>query len=199
MTVTKEEICQHALVLIGAQPISSFDDGSTEATACENMYENTVQDALSTYRWRFAIGMEQMSRLVDAPLTKWDAAYQIPTTCLWPLTCYINSSVIDFDRYEDMIFCDATSSDEVILEYVARVDEQFWPPYFTQYIIHLMAAQLALSIAMNESMAQSLNSMAAQKGSIARNRDAMGRTAPNIKTTRLINSRFRRSGYLRTE
>ena len=51
---TPLDICSRALILIGAEPISSFDDGTTEATVAVNMYEDVVQAALVNSRWRFA-------------------------------------------------------------------------------------------------------------------------------------------------
>jgi len=61
MSVTKIDICAQALIMIGAQPITSFEDGTTEAIACANLYENTVRDQLSRYRWRFSVGQVQLS------------------------------------------------------------------------------------------------------------------------------------------
>ena len=193
MSVNNIKICQQALVLFGANPISSFDDGTTEATACQNLYEDTARDELSQYRWRFASNQIQLSRLESAPSAKWDAAYQLPTNCLAVSTVYVNDIPIDFDRYEDMIFCQAETSDVVVLEGVFRVDEQFWPPYFVKMMIYRMASQLAHSIAAQTDTAQMLDRMAIRHAALARNRDAQGRTAPRIDTSRLINTRFRNS------
>ena len=191
MAATKIEICQQALVMIGASPISSFDDGTTEAIACENMYAETVKNELALYRWRFATAMQLMSRLEDAPATKWDAAYQLPAEMLVPYTVYVNSVPINFDRYEDMIFCDAASTDEVYIEGLYNVAEQFWPPYFTMLIILRMAALLVHSIGAQVDTSDLLDRRAGRQGAIARARDAQGRTAPRFDTTRLISNRFR--------
>ena len=40
MATTKIDICARALVMIGAQPITSFTDGSTEALVANNVYED---------------------------------------------------------------------------------------------------------------------------------------------------------------
>ena len=37
------DIASRALVLIGAEPITSFDDSSTEGLVATNMYEDTVR------------------------------------------------------------------------------------------------------------------------------------------------------------
>lgn len=193
MAVTSLQICQQALVVIGAQPLTSFDDGTTEAIACLNLYENTARDELSQYRWRFASNQVQLSRLVDVPSAKWDAAYQLPPECLAITTVYVNDIPIDFDRYEDNVFCNAEATEVVILEGTFRIDEQYWPPYFVQMMVYRIASQLAHSIAAQTDTSQMLDQMAVRHSRFARNRDAQGRTAPKIDTSRLINTRFRNS------
>lgn len=193
MHISSLQICQQALVLIGAQPLTSFDDGTTESIACSNLYENTARDELGQYRWRFASNQVQLSRLVDVPSAKWEAAYQLPPECLSISTVYVNDIPIDFDRYEDNVFCNAEVEDVVILEGTFRVDEQFWPPYFVQMMVYRIASQLAHSIAAQVDTSDLLDQRAMRHARMARNRDAQGRTAPKIDTSRLINTRFRNS------
>jgi len=88
MALTSIDVCARALILIGASPITSFDDGTTEAIVADNLYQDTVRDLLSRHRWRFASSQIQMNRLVDAPEHKWDAAYQIPAECILPRRVY---------------------------------------------------------------------------------------------------------------
>lgn len=196
MPASAVSICQQALVMIGAQPIASLDDDSTEGIACRTLYEPTTTDELAQYRWRFATGMEQITRLATAPATKWGAAYQLPPLCLVPSTVYVNGKPIDFDRYEDNIYCDAAEADEVFLEGVYRVDEQFWPPFFERLIVYRMAAQLAHSVAGQVDTSDLLDRRSIRHAAMARNRDAQGRTATRIDTTRLIRARSAHSrGY----
>lgn len=189
MSINSVSICQQALVMIGANPIASLDDDTTEGVACRTLYEPTVRDELSQYRWRFASGIEQMSRLATGPGTKWSAAYQLPPACLVPSTVYVNGTPIDFDRYEDNIWCNASPADEVMLEGVYRVAEQFWPPYFERLIAYRMASQLVHSIAAQVDTSDLLDRRAIRHAALARNRDAQGRTATRIDTTRLIRNR----------
>jgi hypothetical protein len=189
MSATAVSICQQALVMIGAEPISSLDDDTTEGVACRTLYEPTARDELSQYRWRFATGMEQMSRLADTPATKWSAAYQVPPNCLVLSTVYVNGNPIRFDRYEDNVYCDASETDEVFAEGIYRVDEQFWPPYFERLMVYRMASQLAHSIAAQVDTSELLDRRALRHAALARTRDAQGRTATRINTTRLIKGR----------
>ena len=71
MATTKIDICARALVMIGVS-ITSFTDGTTESTVASNLYEDTIKNILSSYRWRFASKQAQLSRLTDAPDHKWD-------------------------------------------------------------------------------------------------------------------------------
>jgi hypothetical protein len=194
MSISAVSICQQALVMIGAQPIASLDDDTTEGIVCRSLYEATVRDELSQYRWRFATGVEQLNRLVATPGGKWGAAYQLPPACLVPSTVYVSGNPIDFDRYEDNIYCNASVTAEVLLEGVYRVDEQFWPPYFERVIVYRLASHLAHSIAQQVDTSDLLDRRAIRHAALARNRDAQGRTATRIDTTRLVRNRSVNSG-----
>ena len=62
------DICSRSLILIGAEPISSFDDGSTEALVCVNLYEDLVRTSLTNTRWRFATNQQVLNRLTNEPI-----------------------------------------------------------------------------------------------------------------------------------
>lgn len=186
MTITKFDLCSQALVMIGAQPIASFDDGSTEALVAQTLYESTVADELSRYRWRFATTQEQISRLTDAPLTGWTAAYQLPPLCLAVETVRVNGMPIDFDRFGPYIYCNAAEQDEVFLEGVFRVDEPYWPPYFQTLVTLALAAHFAMSLAGKEGMSDLIDKRAMRQAMIARNADAQARTTPKIDSRGLV-------------
>ena len=80
MATTKIDICARALIMIGAQPISSFSDGSTEALVASNIYDDVVEASLTRCRWRFATTQAELSLLANAPTGRFDYAYQVPTS-----------------------------------------------------------------------------------------------------------------------
>lgn len=104
---------------------------------------------------------------------------------------YVNDSPVDFDRFEDRVFCDATETDSVYAEGTYRVDERFWPPYFVMLLEYHMASLLAHSVAAQVDTADWLDKKAVRQAAIARTLDAQARTAPRIDTTRIIRNRFR--------
>ena len=59
-------VCSRALILVGAEPITSFDDGNNEALIASNMYEDVARSSLLNTRWRFSTNQAVLNRLSDA-------------------------------------------------------------------------------------------------------------------------------------
>jgi hypothetical protein len=199
MSVTDIDICSGALVMIGAQPITAFNEATDEARACSNLYERTLRDCLSTYHWRFATNQDQLDRKEAAPVDaqKWGAAYQLPDNVLSIRTVRVNGHPIEFDRYEDNIFCNATTSDVVILEATYQIDESKFPPYFVRLMEYKMAALLAEALAAKTDLSNNFDQKAQRHMAIAKTKDAQGRTQVRFDTSRITRRRFRNG--LRTE
>ena len=70
MAVTKVDIASRALIMIGANPISSFTDGTTESLVVNTIYEEIVESTLVRSNWRFATGQKQSSLQVIAIIFK---------------------------------------------------------------------------------------------------------------------------------
>jgi hypothetical protein len=191
MADTAIDICARALVLIGDQPISSFEDGTTGSLVAANLYPAIVRQLLGTYRWRFATGQVQLGRLTDQPDGEWQAAYALPGDCLEVITLRVGGRVIDFDRFGANLLCNASEADTVILEGVFRVNEDQFPAYFTAYLEQVLASQFALAVAAKTDLSDYLDRKAQRTGMAARNLDAQARTADAIDTGGLIRARRR--------
>lgn len=192
MAVTDIDICARALILIGAQPITSFSDGSTEAVVAANLYEDTIADLLTRHRWRFASGQQQLSRRTDKPDAKWSAAYQLPAECLVLHDVTVNDRPVDFTRYQNLIYCDAAEQDQVFADFTFRADVDLWPPYFVTAAQLTLASLFAYAVANQIQTADYLEKKALRQIAIAKNLDSQAQT-----TQRLDLSRFaavRRTG-----
>jgi hypothetical protein len=195
MADTAVEVANQALALIGANTISTFVGTGTEQIAATHLYQPTVDAALTSHRWRFASGKKQLSILVATPADDWDSAFQIPTD---PPVLLINSiSVLDhtieYDRFEDHIYCDATSDDTVIMDYIYSRDEIDWPAYFTKAIVFELAAVFAAAITQDSFLAAHFTEQANMEYSKARFADSSSQTARNLNTRgthSLISRRF---------
>jgi len=170
--------------MIGASPITSFSDGSTEATVASNLYEYTVRDILSRHYWNFATGQKQLSRLVGEPLNKWDSAYQLPADILRLSAVFVNDNPIAFDVYQDNVYCNATVNDVVYAEYIYRVIEEYWPPYFTKALEFELASIFAYSVAAQENLSNTMEKRAIRQLAIARNIESQSQTTKRLNVQR---------------
>ena len=195
MTVTSTssnspvDICSRALILIGAEPITSFDDGNNEALISSSMYEDVAQSALVNTRWRFATNQLVLNRLSDAPTGRYEASYQMPSDSLMIHALTVNGFNIEFQTYSDNLFCDADASDEVIADYTYRVLEQYWPSYFIMSVQFQLASVFAISLARDGSLSQLMDQKAAFLMAKARGVDSQSQTNRKLDTSRFISNR----------
>jgi hypothetical protein len=180
MAKTGIEICSTALVMIGAQPITSFEDGTTESNVAKNLYEDTVRDLLTRHRWRFASGQAQISRRSESPLDGWDSAYQLPADMLCLHNLKVNGHSVAYDRYQNLAYCNADEADQVIADYTFRADEDLWPPYFVSLVEMYLASLFAYSVANQVQTADYLDKKALRQLALARNIDSQEQTTRRL-------------------
>ena len=183
------DIASRALVLIGAEPITSFDSSSTEALVATNMYEDTVRAMLSTARWRFATEQAVLNQLSDAPTGRFDIAHQLPSNLLVLHSVTINDRLIDFTVYGDKVFSDSTTTDTLIADYTFRADEIDFPSYFSLALEYSLASIFATSIARDDNLMQLMETKANLLMAKARNIDAQQQTTRKLSTSRFITTR----------
>lgn len=133
-------IASNALLLLGSQPLSSFEEGSSQATIASNLYEGSYLSTLTNHRWRFATKIAQLARLSAAPMNGYTYAFQIPSDCIY----VIKPSTTDYEVYGSLLYANEMA---LTLEYTYRVDESKLPPYFTKMLEFFLAAQFAIPLA----------------------------------------------------
>ena len=185
------DISSRALILIGAEPITSFTDGTTESLVASSLYEDICRSALSNTRWRFASDQAVLNRLTDAPTGRYDLAYQLPSGTLIVHAITVNDSLVHYQIYGDMVFADTSTQDSVIADFTFRAREEDFPIYFTVALEYSLASAFATSIARDGSLMQLMTQMADRAMLKARNIDSQQQTTRTIPQTRF--SAFRRS------
>ena len=183
------DICSRSLILIGAEPISSFDDGSTEALVCVNLYEDLVRTSLTNTRWRFATNQQVLNRLTNEPTGRYDQAYQLPTDSIMVHALTVNDNNIDYQLYGDKAFANTSTADIVVADYTFRVSEIHFPTYFTIAVTFSLAVVLATSIARDASLAQLMTVRADGAMAKARSLDSQQQTTRVLETTRFLTAR----------
>lgn len=183
------DICSRALILIGAEPITSFEDGNNEALIAANMYEDIARSALVNTRWRFATNQQVLNRLSAAPTGRYDAAYQLPSGWLMTHAVTVNDTPIEYQTYGNKVYCNEPASSELVLDYTYRSDETDWPSYFTIAVQYEMAAVFASSLARDASLASAMQQQAQISIMKARSLDAQQQTTRRLNTSRFIAQR----------
>ena len=192
MATTKIDICARALIMIGAQPISYFSDGSTEALVASNIYDDVVEASLTRHRWRFATTQQQLSLLTNTPTGRYDYAYQMPTSpaVLQIITLTVNDYVIPYSRYQNYIYLNGYgSSNEVIMDYIYKVDEAYFPAHFKLALEYELASIFAGSVARDSSMIEQFKTLSERQFLVAKNIDSAETTSKVLDTNRFINAR----------
>ncbi len=143
---TGVSICADALILLGAEPISSFNDGTDESNACDRLYPDTRDSTLVMYPWSFNTKKIQLARLLTAPTSVWRYAYQLPGDRLaGPRAVYDSASPgapvrKDWEIQGDQLL---TNLEYVFIDYQYSAGEFAWPQYFVQLMKYMMAWHLA--------------------------------------------------------
>lgn len=183
---TDIEVAQRAMVLVGMEPLSSFTDSTDEALVMNTTYEDMIEDCLAQNNWNFATGQLVLSRLADTPVDRWEAAYALPTepAVIQVQTITIGGTVQTYDIYEKNIYINAQASDVVVLNYIYRVDTQYWTPAFTLWVIYRLASILALSVTRKADIARSYREMADLQFRRAKARDAQQVTTQQVALSR---------------
>jgi hypothetical protein len=183
------DICARALVLIGAEPLTSFEDQTTEALVASNMYEDVARASLLNTRWRFATDQAVLNRLSAAPTGRYDAAYQLPSATLMVHAVTENDYPIEYQRYGDKIYCDVSEPSVLICDYTFRAVEVDWPAYFSLAVQFSMASVFATSIARDSSLANMFEERSRNQMTKARTLDSQQQTTRKLNTSRFIAER----------
>jgi len=180
VSVTKYQLASQAMVMVGASPISGFNGNSAEEIIAGELYEPTVLDIVSKYRWRCMSGQFQLSREGAVPRSRWEAAYRVPSDAEVVHGVFVDDHPIKFDRYENRILCDARVDDVVVMDYTYRSGEEHWPAYFAGLVRTSLAAAFAIPVAEDTQKASFYGGKFIREFAQAKSIDAQGRTARKL-------------------
>jgi len=184
------DIASRALVLIGAEPITSFESNSNEALVASNMYEDVVRSALCVCRWRFATEQAVLNQLTDTPTGRFDIAHQLPSNLLMLHAVTVNDNKIQYTVYGDKVFSDSTSNDVLIADYTYRAEEIDFPSYFALAVQYSLASVFATAIARDDKLMEMMELKAERLMAKARNLDGQQQTTRVLTTTRFRTHRL---------
>ena len=189
MALSSIELCSSALVKLGADGISSFDDGSAEARVAARLYPLTRDALLSAHPWSFATRQTALARLVEVPTTTFAYAYQLPIDYLKAISAggEGRGSGLVFQIVNRQIHTDAAAP---TLTYIFRPSEGDFPAYFNAALVARLAAEFCLPLTENSSRAERLFRLADAELKVARLVDSQQDTPPRVEDFSLIRARL---------
>ena len=165
MGLSKVEICNHALLKIGADTIASLDINQTDSEAvvqsaklCGILFDQALEETLRTYKWNSALKRSQLSRLTETPAFKFKYKYQLPGDCIRVMNVYDKADAYD-DRTQWVvegrtILCDYET---VYLCYVSKPDDvSQLDAFLTRAVIQNLAIKLAVPMQLDQTMQNNL-------------------------------------------
>ena len=125
-------LCARAMVMIGASPVSSFDEDSAEAEIARLLYPTIRDGMLASYPWRFAARGAWLARLATANDGRdpgdGSALFALPRDFIRLLSLENEGGKITrFELRDRAVLCEG---DTAHLSYVARLAEGSFPPWF---------------------------------------------------------------------
>lgn len=178
--ITKVSICNSALVKLGAERITSLEDGTKRAKLCKEQYEKVRNDLLMSHPWNFAIARKELAEVSTfTPAYEYEKAFQIPSDAKRILATSLNHQPqigerhwaveIDPNTGNKLLLCNDSA---VSIKYLKDVDESYFTPAFAELLAHKLALDLGYSMTQSASLSQLLQRQFDEKLKDVRSFDA---------------------------
>ena len=139
MATSSIDICSNALLLLGDNKISAFNE-SAGGLVAENLYDSVLEDLLTQHHWRFATKKKQLNRISTDPINGYSYKHQLPADYLRAIGISPNGP---YDIFEDELHA---NYNPVELDYIYKPAVAEWPPWFVKAMEYAMAAELAEAV-----------------------------------------------------
>ncbi len=197
------DIANIALSLLGEQPISSFDDDSSNAKQLTIHYIPARDATLEAHDWSFAIERHILAPLTEKPLYGAGNAFLVPNNILRVIACddpgtntvfnphstpRINSrEQIDWVLEKGNILAD----EEVVhMRGIRRIeDEGSFSSLFVQLLAAYLASLLAVNLTASDSIATRIESWYEKLDKKAASRDGLQGRSRRIRSRRSSKAR----------
>ncbi len=189
MALNSIELCSSALIKLGADGISSFEDGTAEARVAVRLYPLVRDAMLSAHPWSFATKQVDLARLASTPITDFTYAYQLPNDFLNALSAGGHGRGRGF-VYQIVNRQLHTNPASVVLTYIFRPSEGDFPAYFVPALVTRLAAEFCLPLTEDTSRADRFTRLADDELRLAKLVDSQQDTPPKVEDFTLIEARL---------
>lgn len=187
---TNIQIASNALVLVGDNAITSFDDPGAGAEVATAIYSETYRELLAEHPWTFALKEQLLNQLSQTPddLTGFDKAYQIPGEVirLWAIFPQSQYTIVG-----NLIY---SNENELLARYTYKVAETSLPPHFVKVLEYKLASDFAVSVTDSASKAELYEVKHRKMLAMARTIDSQSKPQTPIVDSPFVNSRVNDKG-----
>ena len=165
MGLTKIDICNQALLKVGADMIASLDTSSSSteshirsASLCKTFFDSSLEETIRVYAFNSCTKRSIPNKLDASPTFEYDNAFVLPNDCIRVIDVYDNENAYD-DRLKYVvegrnILCDY---DTIYLKYAARPDDiTHLDPLAAQVVILKLALKLAFPMQLDDKIENSI-------------------------------------------
>lgn len=179
---TSLSICSDSLLLLGANALSSFNEGTTAATVADRLYDDIRTSLLVAYPWPWSLKKVQLAQSTTDPINEWTYSYPLPTDRISSPRAVFNaasanvSPTNDFEIFGGNLYTDHPT---IYIDYQYDPGEASYPKHFVQLLKYFLAWHFAEPVTDQIAKAQYWQSVAVG-GPAENGRGGYFRTATNI-------------------
>jgi len=188
MSFTNIELCTRALIRLGANPISAFDDGSAEAEIAYALYGSTKNALLSSYPWSFATKQVLLEESNNNPLADYTYAYDLPVDILRAISAGSGNRGRGI-HYKILNGALHSNYRNIILTYIAEISETDFPAFFSSVLITKLASEFSIPVTESTSRTEMLYNLAEKEIEKAQQVDAQQDSPNRLENFTLIDVR----------
>lgn len=186
---TAVSLANNALILIGDEGISSFDEPGAGAKAAASLYQSTYEMIIACHPWSFAFCERRLSQLVERPPedTYWEYSYQMPPDLLrlWRVIPWSDYLILGHEL--------RSNYHELWAQYTTLVDESILPPTLAKAIEYKLAAEFAGLVTESDQKSQLFEQKYNETISAAKTIDSQNRPQTGIVDSPFTQVRY--TGY----
>lgn len=146
------QICNRALIRLGADTITVLTENSKEGRLCNILYNQVRKALLRSHPWNFAIGRATLAASTTAPAFGFDYSYPLPADCLRVWQLYNSKSTYQIEGRT--LLTDDTTAKIIYIKDIT--DTTKFDSLFSTIFSLRLAMELSYNITSNASVTAAL-------------------------------------------
>lgn len=183
------DICNLALLHLGAEPITALTDGSAQAAVCNAVYPTLRDTYLASFPWAFATEKGTLLTADAAnPPTEWHYRFKVPPGFLTLLRIHDTGWDIPFAFAADG-YLFANQQSNVYVDYIRFVSEGEYPDHFVQAFGWHLAADICMGVTRDANLFQITTRQAERWDVRAKHIDSKQQYSRHFNVTGILGAR----------